>query len=132
MTIDTSYQDQFPFLFAGNAGTIKITASANERVPIELSYVSIKGVSSPVILYHATFALTAGMNGRIELNFKEILLSMSSILSGFKNKFLGEFIFGMTEREQIWIKFGEGSDAVTHKYRVFAGQLGDTALSFKI
>lgn len=125
MIIDTSYQDQFPFLFAGNAGTIKITASANERVPIEISYVSVKGSSSPVILYQSTFALTADMSGRIELNFKEILLSMLSILSGFKNEFLGGFIFGVTEREQIWIKFGEGSDAVTHKYRVFAGQLED-------
>lgn len=124
MTIDTSYQDQFPFLFAGNAGTIKITASANERVPIEISYVSVKGSSSPVILYQSTFALTADMSGRIELNFKEILLSILSILPGFKNEYLGSggFIFGVT-REQIWIKFGEGS--VTHKYRVFAGQLED-------
>ena len=39
MTIDTSYQDQFPFLFAGNAGEISIhSLYANSRVDVSFSF----------------------------------------------------------------------------------------------
>ena len=70
MTIDTSYQDQFPFLFAGNAGEITILyLTKNSRVDVSISvYFALSNVSH-------TFSLLATGN-RVVIPLKDILCAL--------------------------------------------------------
>ena len=70
MTIDTSYQDQFPFLFAGNAGEISILyLTQNSRVDVSISvYFALSNVSH-------TFSLLATGN-RVVIPLKDILCAL--------------------------------------------------------
>ena len=70
MTIDTSYQDQFPFLFAGNAEEISILyLTQNSRVDVSISvYFALSNVSH-------TFSLLATGN-RVVIPLKDILCAL--------------------------------------------------------
>ena len=82
MTIDTSYQDSLPFLFSGNAGSIRISASPNEAVPVTIEvqrrYFAVVG--SPTILYHTDFELKTGSDGTLDLDLGKIFSALGPIL----------------------------------------------------
>ena len=82
MTIDTSYQDSLPFLLAGNAGSIVIASSPNEKITVTLEYIRTRfgnGGGSRVE-YSATFGLKMSSAGSFVLDLREILLSIAHIL----------------------------------------------------
>lgn len=82
MTIDTSYQDSLPFLLAGNAGSIVIASSPNEKITVTLEYIRTRlgdGGGSRVE-YSATFGLKMSSSGSFILDLRKILLSIAHIL----------------------------------------------------
>lgn len=83
MTIDTSYQDSLPFLFSGNAGSIRISASPNEAVPVTIKIqrtVAGGGNRPPTILYSTKFELKTGSNGALDLDLGKIFSAMEHVL----------------------------------------------------
>lgn len=82
MTIDTSYQDSLPFLLAGNAGSIVIASSPNEKITVTLEYIRTRfgngGGSS--VEYSATFGLNLSSAGSFVLDLQKILLSIAHML----------------------------------------------------
>lgn len=82
MTIDTSYQDSLPFLFSGNAGSIRISASPNEAVPvtIELRCEHKKPGEDDAVLYHTDFELKTGSDGMLDLDLSKIFGALDHML----------------------------------------------------
>ena len=83
MTIDTSYQDSLPFLFAGNAGSIVIASSPNEKISVTMEYIRTRlgdGGGSR-IAYSAAFELKMSSAGSFVLDLRKILLSIVHILT---------------------------------------------------
>ena len=137
MTIDTSYQDQFPFLFAGNAGTIKISASANEEIPVKAEHIrrSKKKSTHGFVLvaktdYEAEFSLSADSFGKLELDLSRICLAIQSVLpSASAPLFLPSSYGGpLKPRDSIRMTFGTDGNSVFEK-TVFFGRVGDGMLS---
>lgn len=123
MTIDTSYQDQFPFLFAGNAGTIKITALANEAIPIIIESRKYAG-TNVTEFFQASFTVAANERGIYELDLADILSSMSFAFNGAPNVGFGGLL-GYDQR--FMLRLGD-DDEITWDKRVFFGTLSDLML----
>ncbi len=123
MTIDTSYQDQFPFLFAGNAGTIKITVSANEAIPIIIESRKYSG-TKVTEFFQTYFTVKANERGIYELDLTDILSSMSFAFNGKPNVGFGEFL---RYDQRFLLRLGDDDD-ITWDKTVLSGKLSDSML----
>lgn len=125
MTIDTSYQDQFPFLFAGNAGTIRISASPNEEIPIKLQYIKTRYGSSggSVVEYETSFTMKAGKNGSVSLPLDSIVRCLQPILRSVSSN-AGSGQYRPKASSFLRITFGDGDDAVFWDKEIYPGTVG--------
>lgn len=87
MTLDKSYQDSLPCLFAGNAGTLRLTgAAANGAVSVKALFPSpVYGVGPD---WEVDFTVTANSAGSVSLDLKALLTSIETYLFGADSNFL--------------------------------------------
>lgn len=137
MTIDTSYQDRFPFLFAGNAGTIRISASANEEIPIKVEHVRRRTRKVPTGLaliaetdYETAFRMLADSSGVLELDFSGVCRAIpSALLSDPGSLFIrAPHSSSVMPRDFIRVTFGSDDSHIFEK-TVFYGHVDDNMLS---
>ncbi len=137
MTIDTSYQDQFPFLFAGNAGTIKITASANEEIPVKVEHICrrLKRVPTGLALiaetdYEAEFRMLADSSGRLEFDFSGVCRAIPFALPSDPGSLFirAPHASAAVPHNSIRVTFGTDGDSALDK-TVFYAHVGDEMLS---
>lgn len=122
MTIDTTYQDSLPFLFAGNAGSISISALPNEAVPITLEVKLPVGIGGGVVvLYHTEFEMKTGSDGKLELSLDKILESIDHLLMTTTSQ---------ASKRNPWVTLLFGSDdKVSWEKMVLHGKLNDNLLA---
>ncbi len=101
MTIDTSYQDQFPFLFAGNAGTIPVREIESGAF-VNIKFTFFEALAS----FAHEFSLLCGKAGT-EIPLKDILsaLRVSSDLMPFVRSGLAVFEIQCGEDTVTWQKW---------------------------
>lgn len=137
MTIDTSYQDQFPFLFAGNAGTIRISASADEEIPIKVEHIRRYKKKAPhgfVLVaetdYETEFRMLADSSGVLELDFSGICRAIPfAFLSDPGSLFIrAPHSSSAVPYDFIRLTFGT-DDSHVFKKTVFYGHVDDGMLS---
>ena len=83
MTIDTSYQDQYPFLFAGNAGTLTISdAGAGSSIDV-LASLGVRNRLTFLYPWSTSFTLKADSSGKVSLDLKALLQSIENLLPDY-------------------------------------------------
>lgn len=121
MTLNKSYQDSCPFLFAGNAGTLSISgaaAYATLEVKAKLGVGNVSYGINPV--WEALFTLKTNSSGYAELDLAELATSIEDLLPEF----------GSGSSLPFYIYFSDGSTTLAMLAKdIYRGRIPDSILS---
>ncbi len=120
MTLDKSYQDSYPFLFAGSAGTLSVSgAAANATIEVNVSLGS-GAVYGSGAAWAAGFTLKANSAGYAELDLAELMTSIEDLLPDMESGISLPFR----------ISFSDGSAALgISSKNIYRGRIPDSILS---
>ncbi len=83
MTINSSYQDLYPLLFAGNAGTLTVSeAEAGSTVDVQAT-LGTRDSLTYLYPWSSAFTVKADSSGKVSIDIKALLQSIENLLPDF-------------------------------------------------
>ncbi len=130
MTLDTSYQDSYPFLFAGNAGTLALSdAGAGSSIDV-LASLGVRDRLTFIYPWSMSFTLKADSSGKVSLDLKALLQSIEDILPDY-DATESDAHKRNASNKPFAIKFTKTDDSSTVSFskNVYRGRIPDSILS---
>ncbi len=112
MTLDKSYQDSYPFLFAGNAGTLTVSGTA--------AYATVEVSARLGSVWAVNFTLRTNSVGYAKFDLAELMTSIEDLLPEY----------GSGSILPLRLSFSDGSTTLGLAYKeIYRGRIPESILS---